>query len=138
MDEIPDISVVMGVYNGADHLSETIDSILAQQNVALELIVVNDGSTDESLAVLKHYENQQSRVRVITQENHGLTRSLITGCASARGRYIARQDSGDISDSHRLAVQKEALDTDSSLTFVSTWTEFCGPRLEHLYLVKGT
>ncbi len=138
MDENPDVSVVMGVYNGADHLSETIDSILNQQNVVLELVVVNDGSTDDSEALLRSYEDQDARVRVIGQRNQGLTRALITGCAAARGKYIARQDSGDISNRNRLEVQQLALDEDPSVAFVSCWTEFCGPQLEHLYLVKGT
>lgn len=138
MNDIPDVSVVMSVYNGADHLCETLNSILAQEGVAFELIVVNDGSTDQSPKILEEYAARDERVRVLQQENQGLTRSLIRGCSEARGRYIARHDVGDTSDSRRLALQKQALDADEGLAFVSCWTEFCGPEWEFLYLVKGT
>jgi glycosyltransferase involved in cell wall biosynthesis len=102
------------------------------------LIVVDDGSTDDTENILSQYADGDSRVRVITQENQGLTRALIKGCAAANGEYIARQDVGDISHPGRLYLQKQALDADKDLAFVSCWTEFCGPEWEFLYLVKGT
>lgn len=138
MNDSPDVSVVMSVYNGADHLPETLDSILAQEGVALELIVVNDGSTDQSGKILAEYASRDERVRVIPQENQGLTKSLIRGCSEARGKYIARHDVGDTSDPLRLAHQKQALDAGEGLAFVSCWTEYCGPEWEHLYSIKGT
>jgi len=138
MNDSPDISVVMGVYNGADHLCETLDSILAQEGVAFEVIVVNDGSTDQSAKILEEYASRDARIRVIEQENQGLTKSLIRGCAEARGKYIARHDVGDTSDPKKLLLQKLALDETTDLAFVSCWTEFCGPHWEFLYLVKGT
>src|SRR6266496_3005617 len=109
MNDSPDVSVVMSVYNGADHLRETIDSILAQEGVAFELIVVNDGSTDQSAKILEEYASRDKRVRVFQQENQGLTRSLIRGCSEARGKYIARQDAGDVSLTDRLVKQMNCL-----------------------------
>src|SRR5262245_3000266 len=98
MNTVPDVSVVMSVYNGADRLHETIESILSQDGVSLELIIVNDGSTDGSEIVLDKYARREQRLRILHQGNQGLTRALIAGCAAARGEYIARQDAGgDIS-----------------------------------------
>src|SRR5438445_3821400 len=92
MNTYPEVSVVMGVYNGASHLAATLDSILSQDGVELEFIVVNDGSTDESAEILNCYASRDSRVRVIHQDRAGLTRALISGCDAARGEFIARQD----------------------------------------------
>ncbi len=138
MNDSPDVSVVMGVYNGASHLRETIDSVLTQEDVSLEYVIVNDGSTDESPKILNEYATIDSRVRVILQENQGLTKALMRGCAESRGRYIARQDVGDVSLPRRLTLQTQALDANDKLAFVSCWTEFCGPEWEHLYFIKGT
>lgn len=136
--EAPEISVVMGAYNGSLLLRESVDSILSQEGVQFELIIVDDGSTDDTKNILSQYADRDARIRVITQENQGLTRALIKGCAAAQGEYIARQDVGDISHPCRLYLQKEALDANQELAFVSCWTEFCGPQWEFLYLVKGT
>ena len=87
----------MSVYNGATELSVTIDSVLTQDGVGLEFIIVNDGSTDATGSLLDDYARRDARVRVIHQENKGLTASLIRGCAAANGEFIARQDVGDIS-----------------------------------------
>jgi len=134
----PDISVVMSVYNGQADLRTTMDSILGQTNADLEIVVVDDGSTDSSGAMLDEFASRDARVRVIHQENRGLTRALIAGCAAARGRYIARQDCGDTSDPRRLALQKELLDAGHDLVFVSCWTAFAGPEGEPLYESRGT
>jgi glycosyltransferase involved in cell wall biosynthesis len=79
----PEVSVVMAVFNGATSLEATMDSVLAERDVKLELIVVDDGSTDETSAILRGYAERDSRVRVLTQQNRGLTRALINGCAQA-------------------------------------------------------
>jgi glycosyltransferase involved in cell wall biosynthesis len=132
------ISVVMGVYNGATTLSPTLDSILAQTERDFECLVVDDGSTDDTPRILAAYAALDSRVRVIRQENRGLTRALIAGCAASQGRYIARHDAGDLSDPRRLEVQKLALDKDPEVVFVSSATRFVGPELEPLYVARST
>lgn len=133
----PEISVVMGVYNGEAYLRESLDSVLGQEGVNLELVVVDDGSSDGSVKILRDSADVDERVRVIEQENQGLTRALIRGCTAARGKYIARQDVGDVSHPQRMALQKALLDEDNSLAFVSSWTEFCGPNWEFLYSAMG-
>src|SRR5438309_11131114 len=120
---MPAISVVMGVYNGASTLAATLDSILGQTEGDFECIVVDDGSTDATAAVLDEYASRDPRIRVIRQANAGLTRALIAGCASARGTYIARHDAGDLSDARRFALQRRTLDADSSVAFVLLATQ---------------
>jgi glycosyltransferase involved in cell wall biosynthesis len=136
MSITPDISVVMSVYNGASSLPATIDSILSQQSVSLEFIIVDDGSTDQSLKILKEYARRDARVRLIQQENLGLTRALIKGCAAAEGRYIARQDAGDVSLPYRLMRQLGFIERHPNAAFASCATLYVGPSGEHLYEVK--
>lgn len=138
MSALPEVSVVMGVHNGAQYLRETIDSVLAQEGVSLEFIIVDDGSTDETSSILQQYVSRDSRVRVVQQLNQGLTAALINGCAAAQAPYIARQDLGDISTKDRLQSQTEVLNANVTIAFVSAWTEFRGPQWEFLYLAKGT
>ena len=64
------ISVVMSVYNGAPYVRESVKSILSQEGVDLEFIIVNDGSTDDSGVILGEYVEWDKRVRVIEQRNH--------------------------------------------------------------------
>lgn len=132
------ISVVMGVYNGAATLAATLDSILGQTERDFECIVVDDGSTDTTPMVLAEYAARDPRVRVIKQANAGLTRALIAGCAAARGVYIARHDAGDLSDPRRFELQKQALDADATVVFVSSATQYAGPKLEPLWITRPT
>jgi glycosyltransferase involved in cell wall biosynthesis len=132
------VAVVMAVYNGAARLPDTIASILNQTEPDFELIVVDDGSRDTTAEVLQAFAASDSRVRVLHQENRGLTRALIAGCDAVRAPYIARQDCGDLSKPERLARQIAALDADPTLAFVSSATEFLGPGGELLYTTRGT
>ncbi|MGA8810391.1 MAG: glycosyltransferase family A protein [Thermoanaerobaculia bacterium] len=132
------ISVVMGVYNGAATLGATIDSILAQTERDLELIVVDDGSTDDTPRILARYANHDSRVRIVTVQHHGLTRALIAGCAAARGPLIARHDAGDLSHPRRFEMQKSLFDRHADVVLASCWTQFAGPELEPLSVMRGS
>lgn len=134
----PDVSVVMSVFDGAAELDSSIESVLDQGGVNFELIVVDDGSTDRTRELLEGFARRDSRVRILNQDNVGLTQSLVRGCKAARGKYIARQDVADISLPGRLRLQKALLDTDENIAFVSCWAEVCGPGWESLYVVKGT
>jgi len=138
MEIEPTVSVVMSVYNGAETLSATVESVLKQSEVDFEFIVINDGSTDFSGRILDRYAADDERMRVFHQPNRGLTKALIHGCSLARGRFIARQDAGDLSLPHRLSREQAILDKDASVVFVSCWTQFAGPALEPLYVSRGT
>ena len=132
------ISVVMSVFNEYESLPATLDSVLSQDGVNLEFIVVNDGSTDESLAVLNHHAARDKRLKILNQENRGLTKSLIRGCKEGQGKFIARQDAGDISLPGRLKIQLTAFKANRDAVLVSCGTRFKGPEGEHLYQVQQT
>ena len=132
----PDISVVMSVYNNQASLHTTIESVLSQQGVSFEFIIVNDGSNDGSLAIIESYVERDTRVRLISHNNIGLTKSLVVGCKQAKGRFIARQDCGDISLQGRLSSQLTILENNSEICMVSSATKFVTPSNEHLYTIS--
>lgn len=114
------ISVVMAAFNAEKYLREAMDSILAQTYGDLELIVLDDKSTDGSLQILKEYAAADPRVVVLENEqNMGLTKSLNKGLAVAKGEYIARMDADDISVPDRFAKQVAFLDSHPDYSFVS-------------------
>ena len=134
--KIPEVSVVMSVFNGGQALPATLQGILDQQGCDFEFIVVNDGSTDASGQLLDAWATRDARLRVIHQANTGLTRALMRGCAEARGELIARQDCGDVSLQGRLARQVECLKQEAAAAAASCHTRFIGPRDEALYQVE--
>lgn len=105
----PHVTVLMAVHNGAAYVRESVDSILAQEYPYFELLVIEDGSTDETGEILNAYRD--SRLRVIRNPvNLGLTRSLNVGLAAARGELVARQDADDRSHPQRLLRQVRFLE----------------------------
>ena len=90
-----DISVIVPVYNVEEYLPACIDSLLHQGEVHLEIILIDDGSTDNSGAIADQYAKQDSRIKVIHQENRGLSCARNTGIDESRGKYIAFVDSDD-------------------------------------------
>lgn len=115
----PLVSVLLAVYNGGLLLDEAIHSILAQTFTDFELLVIDDGSTDDSSQRAASFNDP--RIRILRNEtNIGLTRSLNRGLAEARGEYVARQDADDISLPNRLAAQVEFLRSNPSVVLVGT------------------
>ena len=101
----PLISVIMSVYNDADNLDSSINSILNQDFQDFEFLIMNDCSTDESLNILNSY-SQDNRIKVFQNErNLGLTKSLNVLLNESKGTFIARQDSDDLSLSSRFSKQ---------------------------------
>ena len=89
------ISIIIPAYNIQDHLGATLDSVLAQTYRNLEIIVVNDGSTDGTAAVMDAYALKDSRIRAIHKENGGVTSARLRGVAEATGTYIGFLDGDD-------------------------------------------
>ena len=106
-DMEPTISVAMPVYNGEKYLAEAIDSILAQTYSDFELVIVDDGSTDGSLKILREYQKLDRRICLITRENRGLSATLNEIIHLSRGSLIARMDQDDICWPNRLSSQYE-------------------------------
>jgi len=107
----PKVSVVMSVYNAEQFLREAIQSILNQDFNNFEFIIINDGSTDSSIKIIKRFAREDDRIVLIDQENTGLTRSLIRGILISKGELIARQDADDISMPDRLSQQIKYFET---------------------------
>ncbi len=117
---LPRVTVLMAVYNGARHVAEALRSILGQTFEDFEFLVVNDGSTDETREIVQAHPDP--RIRLIDNPcNLGLTRSLNRGLAAARGELIARQDADDISEPRRLARQVAFLDAHPDVALLGTW-----------------
>ncbi|AHJ76061.1 glycosyltransferase [Kosakonia sacchari] len=96
MSDTPQLSLVIAVYNGEKFLSAFFDSIKAQQLESLEMIVVNDGSTDGSAEVIARYASEFTHFQVINQANQGVSAARNTGLAIARGEYLAFPDIDDV------------------------------------------
>ena len=112
------LSVVMSVYNHSDQLEKSIESILNQSHADFELIIINDGSTDNTQQVLQGFAANDSRINIIQQANMGLTRALITGCNQSKASYIARHDVGDYSTPDRFEKQLDYLKTHNDCAVV--------------------
>lgn len=106
---VPSVSVVMPAYNAAKYLREAIDSILAQTYTDFEFIIINDGSTDDTRAIIQSYDDPRI-VYLENETNSGICVTLNKGLDAARGRYIARMDADDISLPERLAAQVAYMD----------------------------
>lgn len=119
--ERPLVSVVLPVYNGARYLKEAIDSVLAQTLRDFELIIIDDGSVDESAAIVKTYAD--ARIRFFQQPNHGLAATLNRGIALAAGEFIARQDQDDICFPERFRKQVDFLKAHPQVGMVGTCAE---------------
>ena len=98
----PKISVVMSVYNNAPYLAKSIESIMGQTCSDFEFIVIDDGSTDGSGAIIDGYATQDARIRVVHQENRGTIAAATRGLELARAELIARMDGDDIADPVRF------------------------------------
>lgn len=107
MKHQPLVSVVMSVLNGQDYVRRAIDSILAQSFEDFELILVNDGSTDKTLSIMKSYKDE--RIIILDKKHQGLVPCLNDGISQARGVYIARHDADDSSMPERFAQQIDYL-----------------------------
>ena len=104
----PSLTVAMSVYNNGPYVGEAIDSILGQSFGDFEFMIVNDGSTDETPAVIDDRAVRDSRIRVIHQENRGFIASLNRLFAEARSPWIARMDGDDISHPERLDFHSDS------------------------------
>ena len=108
----------MSVRNGARYVSEAIDSILNQTFEDFELVIIDDGSTDGTLTIVQSYDD--ARLRIVRQDNVGLTKSLNRGIALAQGQYIARIDHDDLSLPERFERQVKFLDAHPDVGLLGT------------------
>src|SRR4051812_26679567 len=123
----PTVSVLMAVYNGEQYLREAVNSILSQTFKDFEFIIIDDGSTDRSPELLASYARADSRVKLISRPNKGLTKSLNEGLHAARGEFVARMDGDDISLPERFERQVSYLREHPEVVLVGSRVEFIDP-----------
>ena len=119
----PKVSVVLAVFNGDRYLESSVRSVQEQTFADFELIVVDDGSTDETPAILARIRQTDSRIAILRTPNRGLAAALNHGFAAARGSYVARQDADDLSLPGRFERLAAHLDLHPSVGAVGTSAE---------------
>jgi glycosyltransferase involved in cell wall biosynthesis len=120
MAETPLVSVLIPVYNGAKYVAQAIESVVWQTLMDWELILIDDGSTDDTLAILESYAGQDKRIRLFPQEHRGLVAALNHGLALVRGRYLARLDADDLCLPERLEAQVACLEARPELVILGS------------------
>ena len=123
----PRVSVLMPVYNAQAYLVEAMDCIFAQTFDEWELICVDDGCTDASLAILHDYANRHKRIRVISRPNTGIVGALNDALDAAQGEYIARMDADDWCAEVRFSKQVAYLDKHTDCVALGTWVQRTDP-----------
>ena len=131
---MPQVSVVMPVYNGEQYLAEAIDSVLAQSFTDYDFIIVDDASQDGSVEISRCYAQRDSRIRVIElAENGGNGAARNVGLVAASGKYFASQDSDDISLPERLQTQVKLLQSQPEVGAVGVYTRLVSEDLQPIY-----
>lgn len=125
----PRVSILMPVYKTAPYLREAMDSILSQTFTDYELIVLNDCSPDNADEILDTYSDPRI-VRYRGEKNVGLSNILNVGIGMARGKYIARMDSDDLSLPERLQIQVDYLESHTDIDLVSVGMQLFGAKDE--------
>jgi glycosyltransferase involved in cell wall biosynthesis len=119
----PEISIILPAYNAEKYIAETISSLLSQTFENFELLILDDGSTDNTIAVIKNFND--SRIQLIENaQNLGLIRTLNKAAALCKGRYTARMDADDIALPNRLQLQKNYLDKNEKTAAIAGWIIF--------------
>jgi len=121
----PKITVLMPVYNGEKYLKEAIESILSQTFADFEFFIINDGSTDNSVDIIKSYSDKRI-IFIENEQNIGLPATLNKGIDLARSKYIARMDQDDISLSERLEKQFYFMEKNHDIDICGSWIKFFG------------
>lgn len=120
---MPQVSVLLPCFAAAATLEETLASLARQTHPDFEVVIVDDGSTDDTSCLLDSWTQQDSRFRVISAAHRGIIPTLNLGLEACRGPYIARLDADDLAHPERLALQAAFLDAHPEVTLVSCLAE---------------
>jgi glycosyltransferase involved in cell wall biosynthesis len=126
----------MTAYNATAFLRPTVESILAQTMGDFEFIIVDDGSTDDTPAMLAEFAKRDERIRVITQDNAGIPKAANAGLAECRADLIARMDSDDVAKPERFEKQMAYLDQ-HDLIACGTWHDLIDEKGRYLKTIEG-
>ena len=128
----PAITVLMPVYNSERYVAMAVKSILDQTFRDFEFLIVNDGSTDNSMDIIREFDDP--RIRVIDTENRGVAAALRLGVEKATGDYIARMDADDESLPNRLEIEKRCLDENPGIAVVHGSVEYIDSKGQPVFL----
>lgn len=132
---MPKITVLMSVYNGEKYLNKCIESILNQSFSDFEFLIIEDGSTDNTIEILNSYKDK--RIRIIKNEvNIGLVQSLNKGLLAANSELICRMDADDWSESTRLDKQVKCLERDPKLVLIGSYMNHVDSEGKFISLLK--
>lgn len=120
---MPEISVLMSVYNGKEFIRESVESILNQTYSDFEFIIVDDGSTDNTVEIIKSYNDSRIKLYVL-EENVGVGAALQYGLTKVSEKYLAKADADDIYLPTRFEKQKKFLDKNTDIDLVKTLIEY--------------
>lgn len=118
------VSIIVPVYNAQDYLSYCIESLINQSYRNLEIILVDDGSKDDSGNICDSYALKDSRIKVIHQPNGGISRAQNAGLDASTGTYIAFTDNDDILDTHNIEFLVHALESTGADMSKGRWQQF--------------
>jgi glycosyltransferase involved in cell wall biosynthesis len=130
-DKKPEVSVVLPVFNGEAHIAEALESILVQTMPDFELLIINDGSTDGTRAIVEDYARRDARIVLFNTPNRGIVAALNYGLELAGGEFIARMDADDIAVPDRFEIQLAILKRDPAVVT-------CGGNMVKFGAAKGT
>ena len=122
----PRVSVLLPAYNEEGFLEQAVESILGQTESSFEVLVVDDGSTDGSRALLERLAARDRRIKPVQQPHAGIAAALNRGIQEARGRYVARMDADDLAHPERLRLQAGYLDLHPDIGMVGSRVEYLG------------
>ncbi|MCF3646977.1 glycosyltransferase family 2 protein [Planktothrix agardhii] len=125
------ISVVIPVYNGAKTIQQTINSVLNQTFKDWELIIIDDGSQDSTVKIIREIED--SRIRIFSYDNGGLSLSRNRGIHHAQGEYITFLDADDLWTSDKLEAQFQALEEHPEAAVAYSWTDYIDQSSQFLH-----
>ena len=116
------VTVVIPAYNAIATIDDTLESVRGQTHRALEILVVDDGSTDGTQDAVLRHARKDERVRLITQANAGVAAARNTGISQARGAYIAPVDADDVWRADKIALQLAAFSRSDTIGLVYSWS----------------
>jgi glycosyltransferase involved in cell wall biosynthesis len=124
--ENPLVSIIVPVYNAAGYLNRCLDSISRQDYRNIEVILVNDGSEDESLSICREYQRMDSRYRVIDKQNTGVSDTRNHGISVAKGKYLQFVDSDDWITEHATGTMVRAAESSGSDMVITHFYRIAG------------
>ncbi len=134
MIEYPQISVLVNVYNGSNYIHDCIKSILDQSFVDFELIVIDDGSTDDTKQIVLSFDD--NRIKYYYQENSGISNALNFGLKISRGKYIAKLDADDFAYKDRLKIQFQFMENNADYIVCGCFADVISEDGNFIYTFK--